>query len=68
MPAEAITKRSPEIQAARNELRRKGWSQEAAAGQLGVTRVHLTFVLNGRRQSRRILKAIQELPENPIPA
>lgn len=68
MPAEAITKRSPEIQAARNELRRKGYSQEAAAVQLGVTRVHLTFVLNGRRQSRRILSAIQDLPENPSPA
>lgn len=68
MPAEATTKRSPEIQAARNELRRKGLSQEAAAGLLGVTRVHLTFVLNGRRQSRRILSAIQELPENPNPA
>ena len=68
MHAKATTKRSPEIQDARNQLRRKGWSQEAAAEQLGVTRVHLTFVLNGRRQSRRILSAIQELPENPNPA
>lgn len=68
MSAEAITKRSPEIQAARNELRRKGWSQESAAGQLGVTRVHLTLVLNNRRISGRILKAIAELPENPTPA
>lgn len=68
MPTEAIKNRSPEIQAARNQLRRKGWSHETAASQLGVTRVHLTLVLNGRRESRRILKGIQELTENPKPA
>lgn len=68
MPANAIPNRSPEIQAARLTLRRKGWSHETAATQLGVSRVHLTFVLNGRRVSRRILEAIKELPENPSPA
>lgn len=68
MPAETTTKRPPEIQAARNSLRRKGWSQKAAATRLGVTREHLTYVLNGRRQSRRILAAIAALPENPQPA
>lgn len=68
MQSEATTKRSPEIQAARNALRRRGLSQEAAAGLLGVTRVHLTLVLNNRRQSRRILKAIAEMPENSPPA
>jgi transcriptional regulator with XRE-family HTH domain len=68
MPANAITKRPPEIQTARNTLRRKGWTQKEAAACLGVTREHLTYVLNARRQSRRILAAIQELPENPNPA
>lgn len=68
MTAVAITKRSPEIQAARNELRRKGFSHATAASLLGVTRVHLTYVLNGRRQSRRILEEIRNLPENPTPA
>ena len=33
-----------------------------------LTRTHLTYILNSRRNSRRILAAIQELPENPNPA
>jgi hypothetical protein len=64
----ATANRPPEVQKARNTLRHKGWKQQAAAPLLGVTRQHLTLVLTGRRQSRRILAAIQELPENPKPA
>lgn len=62
------TKRQPQVQAARNTLRRKGWTQSAAAKLLGVSPEHLCYVLNGRRQSLRILHAIDRLPENPNPA
>jgi hypothetical protein len=56
------------VQAARNALRAKGWTQAAAAQVLGVTPIHLCYVLNGRRESRRVLTAIQHLPTNPDPA
>lgn len=59
---------APEIQAARNHLRRKGWTQAAASRRLGVSTVHLCYVLTGRRESRRLLAAIMALPENPDPA
>ncbi|MGL4398812.1 MAG: helix-turn-helix domain-containing protein [Luteolibacter sp.] len=49
-------------------LRRKGWMHAEAARRLGVTKEHLSYVLNGRRVSRRILEAIKEFPENPTPA
>jgi transcriptional regulator with XRE-family HTH domain len=65
MPANATIKRSPEIQSARATLWRKGWTQTAAAQRLGVSREHFSHVMNGRRLSRRLLAAIQELPENP---
>lgn len=68
MTATANKKRKPEIQAARNHLRRKGWTQAAVAKQLGITPIHLCYVLNGRRESRRVLHAIAELPDNPNPA
>mgnify|MGYP003894401437 CR=1 FL=1 len=68
MHTPTITKRTPEVQAARNDLRRKGWSQAEAARELGVSSVHLCYVLTGRRNSKRILTAIHNLPENPIPA
>lgn len=62
------TKRPPAVQAARNALRAKGWTQAAAAAVLGITPIHLCYVLNGRRESRRVLSAIQHLPTNPDPA
>lgn len=68
MTKNAIPNRPPAVQAARNDLRRKGWSHREAAARLGVSTYHLSLVLNGRRESRRILKAIEELPENPNPA
>jgi transcriptional regulator len=68
MATNTITKRPPETQAARNTLRGRGWTITSAASELKVTRHHLSLVLNGHRVSRRILKAVQELPENPNPA
>jgi hypothetical protein len=64
----ANKKRPPEVQAARNALRSKGWTQVEAAKALGVTPIHLSYVLNARRESRRIIREIQHLPENPTPA
>lgn len=68
MPSTSITKRPPAVQEARNTLRRKGWKQADVARRLGVTPVHLSYVLNGRRESQRILTAISHLPNNPNPA
>jgi transcriptional regulator with XRE-family HTH domain len=68
MTTNAIPNRPPAVQAARNTLRRKGWSHKEAAERLSVSTYHLSLVLNGHRQSRRILNAIQEFPENPTPA
>ncbi len=70
MPTSTIKKRrrSPQVQAARDQLRRKGWTQVEAAPLLGVSAVHLCYVLNGRRISHRLLDAVRSLPENPNPA
>lgn len=68
MTNNATANRPPEVQEARNRLRRKGWMIKEAAVQLGVSTVHLSYVLNARRQSRRILAAIENLPENTRPA
>lgn len=68
MPHTANKKRPAHVQAARNLLRRKGWTQVEAAKALGVTPIHLSYVLNARRESRRIINAIHDLPENPSPA
>lgn len=48
--------------AARERLRALGWSYRTVAPVLGVCYVHLCFVLTGRRQSRRLLDAIADLP------
>jgi transcriptional regulator with XRE-family HTH domain len=47
----------------KRELERKGWTYRAAASALGVTYQHLSDVLNGHRQSRRLLAALHALPE-----
>ena len=44
-------------------LKRKGWSYRSAAQVLGITYQHLSCVLNGQRDSRRVLVAIATLPE-----
>jgi len=68
MQSTTTTNRCPAVQAARNALRSKGWTQAAAAAVLGVTPIHLCYVLNGRRESRRVLTAIAQLPPNLDPA
>lgn len=63
-----IKKLPPLVQDARNTLRAKGWSQASAAAVLGVSSIHLCYVLNARRESRRLLNGIANLPPNPKPA
>jgi transcriptional regulator with XRE-family HTH domain len=48
-------------------LRARGWSYRRGAVALGVTYQHLSMVLNGHRESRRLLQAIAELPDSPVP-
>jgi len=43
-------------------LKSKGWSYRSAAPRLNVSYQHLSEVLNGKRQSRRLLAAIESLP------
>jgi predicted transcriptional regulator len=47
--------------AAKAKLKNMGLSYRKAAPLLGVTYPHLSYVLNGHRESRRLLKAISEL-------
>jgi hypothetical protein len=48
-------------QQAKKLLKAKGWSYRRAAPVLGVHYVHLALVLNGKRQSARLLTAIEEM-------
>jgi len=50
---------------AKQSLKRKGWTLAAASAVLGVHRVHLSYVLNGHRESRRLLSAIAALSKAP---
>ena len=68
MTKNSTPKRPAAVQEARNNLRRKGWTIQAAAIRFDVTRQHLSLVLNGHRKSRRLLDEIAGLPENPDPA
>jgi transcriptional regulator with XRE-family HTH domain len=43
-------------------LKNRGWSYRRAAPRLGVSYQHLSDVLNGKRHSDRLLRAINKLP------
>jgi hypothetical protein len=53
---------SKEVNKARTTLKSLGWSYRSAADELGVHYVHLAKVLTGRRESKRLLTAIDALP------
>lgn len=44
----------------------KGWTQEAAAAEAGVTFEHLNRVLNGHRISERLLTKLKNLPAREV--
>jgi transcriptional regulator with XRE-family HTH domain len=46
-------------------LKSRGWSYRRAAKKLKVSYQHLSEVLNGHRESRRLLVAISRLPICP---
>jgi hypothetical protein len=48
-------------QQAKRHLQKLGLSQRAVAPRLGVRFEHLNRVLNGHRESRRLLRAIRDL-------
>ncbi|EIP96836.1 hypothetical protein OpiT1DRAFT_01261 [Opitutaceae bacterium TAV1] len=50
------------VAATKATMRAKGWSDRKAAKRLGCTATHLSLVLNGHRQSRRLLAKIEALP------
>lgn len=52
-----------EVEVAKATLKKNGWSYRTAAPYLGVGYQHLAKVLTGRRESRRLLQAIGELPK-----
>lgn len=58
----AITK---DVREARRTLKRRGWTYQTAVEALGCSYGHLAQVLTCRRDSRRLLKRISELPERP---
>lgn len=57
---------SEEVNVARKSLARKGWSYRALAAHLGLSYTQVSHVLTGRRQSRRLLAAIEALPEREV--
>jgi hypothetical protein len=57
-------KKKASNEAAKRSLKRRGWSYRRAAPLLGVTYQHLCLVLNGRRESVRLIRRIEELPES----
>lgn len=50
----------------KRQLKRKGWTYRAAAPRIGVTYQHLSEVLNGHRQSRRVIKALCALEHSEV--
>lgn len=51
---------------AKDHLKNYGWSYRTAAPVLGVTYTHLSLVLNGQRDSRRLLAAVNRLPKRSV--
>jgi hypothetical protein len=49
----------------KRELKNKGWSYRAAAAASGRTYQHISDVLNGHRQSLRLLCVLHALPPRP---
>jgi len=47
----------------KRNLKRRGWTHQAAATELGVTYEHLNRVLNGHRESASLLAAVANLPK-----
>jgi len=54
-------------QTAKDHLKNLGYSQYRAARYLEVTQSHLNRVLQGHRESGRILRLIEKMPKSDVP-
>lgn len=52
--------------AIKTRLKKRGWSQQQAAIECGVTFEHLNRVLNGHRKSNRLLTQLKSLPAREV--
>ena len=57
-----LSKLSPEVKRARRAVWEKGYTRRALAAALGRDISHVSQVLCGHRESKRLLKAIHHLP------
>lgn len=62
MPRQMTTSKSKSQPSHMGLLRKKGYSLRTAAPLLGVHFGHLHQVLQGRRESRRLIRAVEALP------
>jgi hypothetical protein len=67
MKAGQIMKLLSEADKAKEMLRAKGWSNRRACQFLGISLNHISCVLNGHRQSRRLLIQISKMPISSEP-
>ncbi|HMO51912.1 MAG TPA: hypothetical protein PKE26_11065 [Kiritimatiellia bacterium] len=58
----AILFRAYKTALVRQSLKKRGWSQRKAAKYLRKNFTHLNLVLNGRRQSARLLSEVAAIP------
>lgn len=66
---ELFTRMTRQLDHIKQQLKAKNWRQQDAALQLGVTFEHLNRVLNGHRESKRLLARISQLPKRtPVSA
>ena len=56
----------PNLRKIKKALAAKGWTQEAAAAEAGVSYEHLNRVLNGHRISGRLLAKLESLPAREV--
>ena len=54
-------------EAVKTRLKAKGWTHRRAAEHLGLSFEHVNRVLNGHRESRRLLRELDALPKRPKP-
>lgn len=66
-PSVKVSSLPRNVREARKALSLKGWSYQSAADHLGRSKGHLTEVLMGRRESRRLLEEILALPFRTSP-
>lgn len=62
-PADNDASLPANVRKARKTLAERGWSYRAFCAETGYSFTHVAHVLTGRRESRRLLEAIEALPK-----